>query len=94
VTPEEGEGLDVKHGGGLIPRGEPGEVFSRLWDVEQVTAELRISRATLFAMLKAERFPKGFLLGRRRVWSAADVRAWVAEQALSAETKKEGPDDD
>ncbi len=71
---------------------EEGEGLNgQLWNVEQVTAELRISRAHLFAMVKAGRFPKGFLLGRRRVWTVAEVRTWWADLA---ETKQEGSDDD
>ncbi|UWQ22401.1 AlpA family transcriptional regulator [Jannaschia sp. W003] len=52
---------------------------------------LGISRSTIYAWLKAGRFPPPLRLGERAVgWRASDIEAWLAERAPAGATGPAG----
>lgn len=52
-----------------------------LLDVSDVCAALKISRPTLYRLLKAGRFPTGVQVGTRLRWSRAAIESYVAGAA-------------
>lgn len=44
-----------------------------------------VSQAHWYSMLSAGRCPPGFKLGRRRLWAVAELAAWIAAGAPSAD---------
>jgi len=46
-------------------------------DEEQVLALIPISRATLFRLMRDNRFPRGrFISSNRRLWLASEISSW------------------
>ncbi len=52
-----------------------------LLNVADVCAALKISRPTLYRLLKAGRFPAGVQVGTRLRWSRAAIESYVAGAA-------------
>lgn len=55
-----------------------------LWSVPEFCAVAGISKVHYYVLLKKKSVPAGFRMGKRRVISAEDARAWVREQTAAA----------
>lgn len=57
-----------------------------LYRVNQLTAELGISRAHLYQLIKRGEFPQPIKIGNRTIaWPAQAIEAWIAERAAAAQ---------
>lgn len=54
-------------------------------DADGLAELLSVSRALVFKLDAAGRLPRGLYLGRRRVWSVAEVAEWLRAGAPSRE---------
>jgi len=53
----------------------------RLLTVTELSAWLRVSRSTIYRMLRKGELPRPLRLSRRRVgWREADIRRWLARR--------------
>jgi len=48
-----------------------------LLSADEVAARLKVNRATIYRHVSAGRMPAPLKLGRRTLWRAAELRAWV-----------------
>ncbi len=56
-----------------------------LYRVNQLTAEIGISRAHLYQLVKRGEFPQPIKIGNRAIaWPAQAIEAWIAERAAAA----------
>jgi predicted DNA-binding transcriptional regulator AlpA len=56
----------------------------RLVYKEEVLYAIGCSSTTLWRWIKADKFPKGFLVGGRRAWRESDLTAWLNHQEMIA----------
>lgn len=57
-----------------------------LYRVNQLTAEIGISRAHLYQLVKRGEFPQPIKIGNRAIaWPAQAIEAWIAERAAAAQ---------
>lgn len=57
-----------------------------LYRVNQLTAEIGISRAHLYQLVKRGEFPQPIKIGDRAIaWPAQAIEAWIAERAAAAQ---------
>lgn len=54
------------------------------FDIHDVVACLRISRASVYRAINRAAFPRPLKIGRRSIWRAEDVRRWLEYQQLPA----------
>jgi prophage regulatory protein len=62
----------------LHPKAHEQQLPPLLLSMRQLTARLGLSRATLYRLLRAGRFPAPVCVGRRRLWTPETVQAWRA----------------
>ena len=55
-----------------------------LWSVPEFCSAVGISKFHYYTLLKQNAVPAGYLIGRRRVISVEDARAWVRERTAAA----------
>lgn len=60
--------------------GAPQTALPRIFDTDETVDYLRISRATLFVMLREGQL-KGFKVGRRRMFTEAELAAFIESRA-------------
>lgn len=53
-------------------------IYKHVMTVGEVASYLNLSQATLYRMVNSGRFPLPHKIGRRSVWSRAEVSRWVA----------------
>lgn len=57
-----------------------------LYRVNQLTAEIGISRAHLYQLVKRGEFPQPIKIGDRAIaWPAQAIEAWIAERAAASQ---------
>ena len=52
----------------------------QLLRLPEITERLGVSRATVYKLIKDDRFPRPAKLGASSVWDAAEVSAWVGDR--------------
>lgn len=68
-----------------IPESKPA-TGKLLYRVNQLTAEIGISRAHLYQLVKRGEFPQPIKIGDRAIaWPAQAIEAWIAERAAAAQ---------
>lgn len=58
-----------------------------LLTIEEVTERLRVKVLTIRWLRQEGRFPPAIKVGRRLVWDAADLEAWLETQRESEEVR-------
>ena len=53
------------------------------WSVREVSELLGLGERTLWRWSAEGRFPRPRVVSRRRLWLAAEVKAWVKKQAVA-----------
>jgi predicted DNA-binding transcriptional regulator AlpA len=61
----------------LAPRGHPNLVEERLVDLPFVLRKVPVSRSTLYAWMKEDKFPRGRRIGRKRMWLESEIIDFV-----------------
>ena len=62
----------------------------RLLTNEQITAQIGISRSTIYRLTRKNSFPQPIRIGERSVrWLESDVEAWLAERKSASRQKKD-----
>ena len=56
----------------------------RLLPMRAVHDQVTLHPATVYAMVKAGKFPKPIKLGRRSLWIESEVQAWIAARIADA----------
>ena len=59
---------------------------TRFYRLPQITSRLNVSRSSIWAWVKAGKFPKPVKLSENcTAWSAADVEQWVESRILASQ---------
>lgn len=53
--------------------------FDEFLTSSEISETLRITKAGLFKLIKAGKFPAGLRLGRNHRWRKEDIKKWVDE---------------
>ena len=53
------------------------------WSVREVAAMVGLGERTIWRMVDLGTFPKPRCFGRRKLWLASEVKAWLASQAAA-----------
>ncbi len=58
-----------------------------LWVLREVAAQTRLSKAQIYKLMRAGRFPRQIRISDNRVaWLASEVEDWIAKLAASRAT--------
>ena len=52
--------------------------------IAEVAKVMRVSPQTIYNLMRVEKFPTGFKVGRVRRWQASEIEAFMSSQAKSA----------
>jgi prophage regulatory protein len=63
---------------------------TRIWKVRDLSSEIRLSRSTIYARVKAGTFPRPIKLGGSRAsgWLAEDIEAWLLSCIQASDAKR------
>lgn len=56
-----------------------------LMNAQELARMLRVSRPTLYELIKNNDLPSGYRIGRRcRVWTLQEIEAWLSKKGVNA----------